>query len=119
MDDQDINSTWVPLGSMTILMPDNIAAVAIEILFGESTVPMPVRPSDLAVHPYEFLDEDGKHDYDLITDCPANLPDLREDERLTWAMNVCRNARTSNLRNYDPSRLVRDLLGEEPGDHGV
>lgn len=113
MNDHDINPAWVPIGSMTLLIRDNVEAVAIEILFGKGTVPMPVPPSEMAVHPADFLDEHGQHDFDLICTCPANLPDLWEDQRQEWAQGVCQNARTSGLRDYDPARLIRDLLGEE------
>lgn len=117
MDDQDINPTWVAGNGMTILMTENIQAVAIEILFGKGVLPIPVPPSEMAVHPSEFLDDDGQHDYDLINTCPANFPDLWEDERLEWAEGVCSQARTRNLREYDPSLLVQNLLGEESNDH--
>lgn len=113
MDDHDINPSWFPVGGMTLIVRENIESVAIQILFGKGAIPMRVPPCDLVVHPFEFLDDDGKHDFDLIVTCPANLPDLREDDRLDWARGVCSKARTSQLRSYDPSRLVRALLGEE------
>jgi hypothetical protein len=112
MNDHDINQTWFPLGDMTVIMQDNIEAVATEILYGKGVVPMPVPPSSMAVHPAELLDEDGQHDFELICTCPANLPDLWEDRRQEWARDVCSRARTRQLREYDPSRLVRNLLRE-------
>lgn len=112
-DDQDINKAWVSVSGMTVIVPDNIAAVAIEVLFGVGVVPMPVAPSDMAVHPTEFLDEDGRHDYELIYTVPVNLPDLWEDERIAWAQDVCKRARTAQLRDLEPWRLVRKLLGED------
>lgn len=113
MNDHDINPSWFPVDGMPFILRDNIDAVAIKTLHDKEPVPMPVPPSEMAVHPVEFLDDDGRHDFDLITSCPANFPDLWEEERLAWATDVCLNARTSNLRRYDPARLVRDLLRED------
>ena len=112
MNDNNANPSWDTGDGKRLLVPDDIAASAIEVLFGKGNVLMPMPPSDMAVHPYEFLDDDSRHDYELIETCPNSLPNLTKDAQLGWAKNVCSNAKTRLLREFRPALLVRILLSE-------
>lgn len=94
---------------MSILLPDDLEAFAISVLkvYDGPTYDRP--HSQMAVHPADFLDESGLHDYELLISCPANLTELAEGEQLDWAMGVSRQARTNLLRDYDPVLLLSML----------